>query len=64
VCNPRAAVQVALLLQFVPQDVLTAATLVKADGVIAGTQVFTLRKVNTLFRILLTFTINILKLRK
>jgi hypothetical protein len=57
-------VQVALLLQFEPQVVLTAATLVKAGGAILGTQAFTLKKVNTLFKTLLTFTINILKLRK
>jgi hypothetical protein len=43
-------------LQFVQQVVPTAATLVKVDGATLGTQVFTLRKVNTLFRILSTFT--------
>jgi hypothetical protein len=64
VYNQRVAEQVALLLQFVPQAALTVATSEKADGATLGTQVFTLRKVNTLFKILLTFTINILKLRK
>jgi hypothetical protein len=64
VYNKRVAVPAVLLLQFVLQAVLTAATSEKVVGATLGTQVFILKKVNIPFRILSAFMINILKLRK